>query len=251
MRTLICAAAALALSCVTVPAQAASGPAATRVAYGYAWADGAGALRITPREPKLVRERRGPAFYRLSAVPGAKELRLGYRSASYRRVTVACGLKETEGRVAVDGKGLGRTSCGPGDLTAALEQGGVPLRVEYRGGEAVRINEFLAEPGASRVARGLLKRLDDATVLFTAGGTTVKLGYTYATGFHRATARCGDAWLAGEPVNADRQGLGTRPCQARHLTKALRTVGHPVAVKIDYVPDSGALNEVWEVFGDA
>ncbi|MEQ4716722.1 hypothetical protein [Nonomuraea sp. B19D2] len=246
MRLLACAT-ALAMSFSAAPASAQ----ATEVVYGYAWADGEGHLRIVPKSATFVRKD-GFLGYRLKAVTKAKEVRLGYTRASYGRVTVACDLKETEGRVALDAKGLGRTACKPGDLDDALGRGPVPLRVEYRGANAVKVNEFLVTewPG-SRTARGTLERVNDTTVLFATGGKQVKLGYTYATSFHRTTARCRDGWLAGEPVNADKKGLGKKSCTSADLTRALKTVKHPVLVKIDYTPGVDGVNEVWEVFGDA
>ncbi|MEV1167184.1 hypothetical protein [Nonomuraea sp. NPDC049784] len=246
MRLLACAA-ALAMGFFAVPASAQAG----KVVYGYAWADGNGHLRIVPKSATFVRKD-GFLGYRLKTVTGAKEVRLDYTHASYGRVTVACDLKETEGQVALDAKGLGRTACEPGDLDAALRRGPVPLRVEYQGSGAVKINEFLVTewPG-SRTARGTIKRVNDTTVLFASGGKQVKLGYTYATSFHRTTARCRDAWLAGEPVNADKHGLGKKSCTSADLTKALKAAKHPVLVTIDYTPGVGGVNEVWEVFGDA
>ncbi|MFI9846438.1 hypothetical protein ACIHFD_56115 [Nonomuraea sp. NPDC051941] len=248
MRLLACAT-ALAMGFVAVPASAEA--TAAKVVYGYAWADGKGHLRIVPKSATFVRKGEFRS-YRLKPVAGAQEVRLDYTGASFGRVTVACDLKETEGQVALDAKGLGRTSCEPGDLTDGLARGPVPLRVEYRGTDAVKINEFLVTewPG-TRTARGTLKRVNDTTVLFTTGGKTVKLRYTHATSFYRATARCRDGWLAGKPVNADKQGLGKKSCTSADLTKALKTAEHPVLVKIDYTPEAGGVNEVWEVFGDA
>ncbi|GAB2946722.1 hypothetical protein ACFMQL_09295 [Nonomuraea fastidiosa] len=244
MRLLACAtAAALVMGAFAVPAEAATS------AYGYAWADGEGRLRLIPQKASRVK---GTKFHRLASTAGAKELRLGYAKAAYGRVTTACDLKETEGRVALDGNGLGRTRCTPSDLTATLAQGPVPVRVEYRGGTATRINEILLDEWPEpRTATGTIKRVNDTTVLFASGGKTVKLGYTYATSFLRTTARCGDGWLAGRPVNAGRNGLGKKPCGWTDLTKALKTVKYPVLAKIDYTPGAGALNQVWEVFGDA
>ncbi len=248
MRLLACAT-ALAMGFVAVPASAEA--TAAKVVYGYAWADGTGHLRIIPKSATFVRKGEFRS-YRLKPVAGAKEVRLDYTGASFRRVTVACDLKETEGQVALDAKGLGRTACEPGDLTDGLARGPVPLRVEYRGTDAVRINEFLVTewPG-TRTARGTLKRVNDTAVLFTTGGKTVKLGYTHAASFYRTTARCRDGWLAGKPVNADKQGLGKKSCTSADLTRALKAAEHPVLVKIDYTPEAGGLNEVWEVFGDA
>jgi hypothetical protein len=247
------AAAALAaggLAVAAAPVQAAPVSAA-KIVYGYAWADGAGHLRIVPKSSARV-TRQGHVFYKLASVAGAKEVRLDYRGAAYRRVTVDCALKETEGQVAADAKGLGRTPCEPADLTDSLGRGVVPARVEYRGSAAVKVSELLvADWPDPRSARGTIKRINDTTVLFATGGKKIKLGYTYSTSFHRTTARCGDGWLAGKPVNADKDGLGKKHCVWTDLTKALRTTRHPVLVKVDYTPGVDALNEVWEVFGDA
>ncbi|TDD02199.1 hypothetical protein E1292_23955 [Nonomuraea deserti] len=250
MRPLACAtAAALALSGIAAPAEAAE--ATTKTVYGYAWSDGQGRLRITPKSASFVKQK-GFLGYRLKAAPRAKELRLDYSRAAYGRITVACDLKETEGRVAVDRKGLGRTRCSPRDLSAELGRGPVPVRVEHRGGKATRVNEFVvADRPDQRSARGTIKRIDDTTVVFASGGKKIKLGYTYATSFYRTTAHCGSGWLTGRPVNADANGLGKKPCTPAHLTKALRTVRHPVLVKIEYTPGADSLDQVWEVFGDA
>ncbi|MFB4270273.1 hypothetical protein [Nonomuraea sp. GTA35] len=252
MRLLVACATAAATVSLSTPAEAAvplSTPAeAATAVYGFAWADGKGHLRLVPKSATRASKR----SYTFKTLHRALELRLDYTKAAYGRVTVACDLVETEGRIAVDGRGLGRTKCGPGDLTETLARGPVPVRVEYRGGKATRVNEILiADWGSPRTARGTVKRVNDTAVLFTAGGRTIKLGYTYTTAFHRTTARCGDGWLTGRPVNADRNGLGKKPCTWTDLTKALKGTRHPVLVKVDYTPGVDALNEVWEVFGDA
>ncbi|MBF8188821.1 hypothetical protein ITP53_24410 [Nonomuraea sp. K274] len=246
MRLLACATAAvLTLSGLAVPA------AAVTHVYGYAWSDGDGRLRVVPRSATRV-TRQGHVFHRLKTVSGAKELRLDYTGASYGRVTVACDLKETEGHVALDAGGLGRTACEPAHLETELLAGPVPLRIEYRGGKATRVNEILVHDWPDpRPARGTISRINDTTVVFTAGDKKIKLGYTYTTAFHRTTARCGDGWLAGEPVNAAKSGLGRKPCAWTDLTKALKAARHPVLVKVDYTPGVGSLDQVWEVFGDA
>ncbi|MFC4122237.1 hypothetical protein [Nonomuraea zeae] len=243
--TLAASGLAIAAPALTAPVEAA------RVVYGYAWADGTGHLRIVPKSPaKVTRQRH--VLYKLAALSGAKEVRLGYTGAAYRRVTVACALKETEGQVATDADGLGRTPCKASDLTDSLGRGAVPARIEYQDGQAVKVSELLiADWPDPRSARGTIKRINDTTVLFATGGKKIKLGYTYSTSFHRTTARCRDGWLAGEPVNADRNGLGTKHCVSTDLSRALRTTRYPVLVKVDYTPGMDALNEVWEVYGDA
>ncbi|MEV0380690.1 hypothetical protein [Nonomuraea sp. NPDC050643] len=252
MRLLACATvAALAVSALAAPAAALPASAAT-VVYGYAWADGKGNLRIVPKSATFVKNANGFKGYRLTSLPKAKELRLDYTGATVGRITVECDLKETEGQVALDAKGLGRTTCAPADLSDELGRGPVPLRAEYRGGKAVKVNEFLVSGRPeTRAARGTIKRVNDTTVVFASGGRKIKLGYAYTTGFNRTTARCGDGWLAGRPVNADRNGLGKKPCTWQHLTKALKTTAHPVLVKIEYTPGVDSLDQVWEVFGDA
>jgi hypothetical protein len=247
MRPLVCAtaAAAVALCGLAVPAEAAT------VVYGWAWSDGEGHLRVVPLSATRLKQD-GQVRYKLNAVSGAKEVRLDYSRASYGRVTTACDLTETEGRVALGRDGLGRTACGPADLTATLGRGAAPLRVEYQGSKAVKVSEFLlgAWPTA-RGARGTVRRINDTTVLFSGGGKDIKLGYAYTLAFHRTTARCGDRGPAGKAVNTDGHGLGTKICGWTDFTKALRSAGRPIKVKIDYTPDAGGLNEVWELAGDA
>ncbi|MGP3913966.1 hypothetical protein [Nonomuraea sp. 10N515B] len=245
---LLAGAAILALGSVALPAEAG----ATKVVYGYAWADGKGLLRIAPKSATFVKGQGGFVGYRLTSVSGAKEVRIDYTKAPFGRVTVACDLKETEGRIAVDGKGLGRTACKPGHLAAELQRGVKPLRIEYRSGKAVKINEFLVSdwPNA-RTGRGTIKRVNDSTVLFATGGRTLKLGYSYSTALYRVTARCRDGWLAGDPVNADRNGLGKKSCSAADLTRVLKSQKHPVLVQLRYSPDVGGIDEVWEIYGDA
>ncbi|MFB4291602.1 hypothetical protein ACBI99_28400 [Nonomuraea sp. ATR24] len=246
MRLLASATTALALCALSAYAIPASAETSPQVVYGYAWSDGAGHLRILPQSATAVRK-----SYRLKAIRGAKELRLGYTKAAYLRVAVACGLKETEGRVALDAKNFGRTRCGAADLSDSLASGPVAVRVHHTGGQAVKVTEFLPYPSKLSVVRGTVKRAGDRTLLFTRGGTTVKLGYTHALAFSRVTSRCGAGWLTGRPVNADRDGLGTKHCGAGDFTAALKKLRHPVLVQIDYQPRSGQVFQVWEVFGDA
>ncbi|MBG0826686.1 hypothetical protein HS041_02715 [Planomonospora sp. ID67723] len=236
--------AALAL-CAAGPAVASA--AAPSVLYGFAWADGTGTLRITPAKATLVKQY-GVLRYTLKPVPGAKERRIDYSGAEFRRITAECDLKETEGVVKLDRKGLGRTRCQAADLAAALGNGPVPIRISLLGQEK-RIHEFLATPTASKTAYGTVKRVDGTTVVFAKGRTSVKLGYTLLD-FKRVTRKCGDAWLAGH-VNADRDGLGTKACTTSAFTEALKGAEYPVLAKVEYDPVRGQLLQVWEVFGDA
>ncbi|SDJ53248.1 hypothetical protein SAMN05421874_102121 [Nonomuraea maritima] len=239
------------LSSDTVSAtQTAASP--SGVVYGWAWSDGQGHLRIVPKAESFVKQSSGFTGYQLKDVPGAEEVRLDYGAATFGRVTVECGLKETEGNVALDAKGLGRTACTPADLTDGLERGPVALRAEYRTGKATRINEILVSDWPDlRTATGTIQRVNDTTVLLSTGGKQVKLGYSFATAFYRTTAGCGDGWLTGRPVNADKDGLGKKQCSADDLTAALAKLHDPVRVKVDYTPGVDSLEQVWEVFGDA
>ncbi|GAA2283644.1 hypothetical protein GCM10010149_30960 [Nonomuraea roseoviolacea subsp. roseoviolacea] len=250
MRLLAHATALALCALLCAPATAASATTraqvSTAVVYGYAWADGAGALRLTPRAATYRRP-----LHRFTALAGARPLRLSYTGAAYRRVTVACDLKETEGEVAIDGKGRGTTRCTTDDLADSLKRGPVPVRVEHRDGRAVTVTEVLAQPSPSRVERGTLRWAGDSAVLFTRAGRTVRLGHTGAVSFSRVTRGCGDKWLAGSPVNAGRDGLGRKPCTAADLARALKGAGHAVAVQVDYVPVTEEVQQVWEVYGDA
>jgi hypothetical protein len=246
LTTTITTTAVLALCAFALPAQAQ----ATRIVYGHAWADGSGHLRVLPQSATAVK-RAGNVLYRLKAIPKAKELRLRYSGTDYRRVATACNLKETEGQISVDRNGFGRTSCGSSHLATTLGFGPVAVRVQYTGGKAVKVSEFLPYPSKLSLVRGTVKRVDDRTVLFTRGGKTVKLGYTHGLAFSRVTARCDAGWLTGRPVNADRDGLGTKGCRAADFAAALKKLAHPVLVQIDYQPVSGQVFQVWEVFGDA
>ncbi|MCG5220003.1 hypothetical protein [Streptosporangium sp. KLBMP 9127] len=237
-------AAVLTTALAATPATAASTP--PPVLYGFAWADGAGTLRITPAKAKLVKQY-GVLRHRLTPIPGAKERRIGYRGADFRRVTAECDLKETEGVVKVDKKGLGTTRCADGDLTFALRLDPVPVRVSL--GATTRIHELLADQGDPTTALGTIKRVTDTTLLFTRNGKTTKLGYT-ALSFSRVTRKCGDRWLSNH-VNAGRDGLGTKDCRTADFTKALKRLKYPVLAKVDHLPLSGNLIQVWEVFGDA
>ncbi|NUR83156.1 MAG: hypothetical protein HOY71_03605 [Nonomuraea sp.] len=240
MRLFLACAAALTLCATAQPASA------TSVAWGYAWSDGATGLRFTPRLATYHKP-----VHTLKTIKGAKELRLDYSAAAYRRITVACDLKETEGSVAIDAQGLGKTRCKPSDLTASLQRGYVPVRVEYSGTKATKVTEFVPGVVPAIVADGTIKRIDDRTIAFTRKGKTIRLRYSFDASFLRVTAGCGDGWLTGKPVNADRNGLGRKGCSAADLTKVLRGVRYPVLARLDYEPMSGAVREVTEWFRDA
>lgn len=241
---LITAAAALALcGTAVVPAQAS---AATKTVYGYAWADGKGALRITPVSAKLI-SKQGILRQELKAIAGAKELKLDYSGADFHRLTVACDLKETEGRLALSSKGLGTTRCKPADLAFTLQLAPNPVRVVYSGTKAVKVNEFLPAKYYTKTAKGTIKRVDDDTIAFGSR----QLTYTWRLTFNRVTAGCTDGWLTGKPVNADDGGLGTKGCDNAAFTKVLKPIKHPVLSVVHYNPFSNELLSVWEVFGDA
>ncbi|MFF3438720.1 hypothetical protein [Streptosporangium sp. NPDC002721] len=245
------AAAATLAFCVAGTAAAPAVASTSQVLYGFAWADGADTLRVVPAKATLVKGSRPPR-YTLTPVSGTKDRRFDYSGADFRRITAECGLKETEGVVKVDAKGLGRTRCRAGDLTFALGLGPVPVRISpdtATPGAAKRVHEFLVTPATPKTAYGTIRRQNDTTVVFTARGRSVKLGYTTLF-FNRVTGKCGHAWLA-DHVNAGRGGLGTRNCATPAFTKALKAVKHPVRAKVYYSPVSGQLFEVWEVFGDA
>lgn len=243
-------AASIAAPAIATPAIAATAGAGTsaeaasakpKVVYGYAWADGPHTLRITPLKAKLDKSG-GTLTYKLKPIKGAKELRVDYAGADFRRVTSECGLKETEGVVKVDKEGLGRTRCTDDDLDFVLELNPAPVRITL--GRKVLIQEFVAPGSKTRTAFGTVKRVSDNAVEFRTGGKSVKLGYTLL-GFNRVTKRCGDRWLANR-ANVSRSGLGTKECDQRHFTKALKTAGKPVRVKAYYDSLSGRLIDVWE-----
>jgi hypothetical protein len=214
----------------------------TKVVYGFAWADGSHTLRITPLKPQLVKAN-GVLTYKLSPVAGAKEQRINYSGADFRRVASACDLKETEGVVKLDGKGLGRTRCKDSNLAFVLSLGPAPVRISL--GSKVLVQEFLAPATKMKTASGTIKRVNDSTVAFSQGGKTIKLGYTFPS-FNRVTKRCDDRWLANR-ANASRTGLGTKACDQASFTKALKTVKKPVRAKVYYDSLRGNLMEVWEV----
>jgi hypothetical protein len=214
----------------------------TKVVYGFAWADGSHTLRITPLKPKLVKAN-GVLTYKLSSIAGAKEQRIKYSGADFRRVAGACDLKETEGIVKLDGKGLGRTRCKDSDLAFALSLGPAPVRISL--GSRVVVQEFLAPATKPKTASGTIKRVNDNTITFSQGGKTIKLGYTFL-GFNRVTKRCGDRWLANR-AHTSHAGLGTEACDQASFTKALKTAKKPVRAKVYYDSLRGNLMEAWEV----
>lgn len=237
----VLAAAALVLGALAAPAPA------TQTLYGVAWADGAGHLRVTPMTATRVKPPGQPIRYVLKHRPRAKELRLDYGEAAFRRVLVACDLKEAEGRYAMDKRGLGTTRCAPRDLTSALAQGPETVRIEYRGGNAVRVREFLNLDYRTRTERGQLKRVNDTTLLFNGR----KLGYNGHLVFRRVTAGCRDGWLAGEPVNAGQNGLGRKRCLSTDLNRALKGQEYTWLAQVRYHDIRGTALVVWEIYGDA
>nr|BFE84480.1 hypothetical protein GCM10020093_070810 [Planobispora longispora] len=206
----------------TGPAAAPAGSAPSEALYGFAWADGPSTLRITPAKATPVKQH-GIVRYKLTPIPGAKERRIGYAGADFRRITAACDLKETEGVVKLDKKGLGKTRCGEDDLSFVLSLGPAPVRIST--GAVPRVHEFIALPTRAKTAFGTVKRVNDTTVVFAKGRSRTTLHYTLLD-FRRATKRCGDSWLANH-VNADRDGLGTKACGTRSFTKAVKGPGTP------------------------
>lgn len=227
--------AALVLGTITTPT--------STTVYGYAWLDGQGAMRITPVAATLVTKQNIPR-YALKAIPHAKEVKLDYSGADYRRLTLACDLKETEGRLALDSRGLGKTRCAPSDLDFALTLQPTPVRVVYSGGKATKVNEFLPAKYYTKTAKGMISRVDGDTIAFK----RLNLSYNWQLTFNRVTAKCQDGWLTGKPVNADDDGLGTKGCTYKDFSRALK---HPSLAVVHYNPFSNQLLSVWEVFGDA
>ncbi len=240
----VAAVAALAASAlIATPATAAS--AKTQTIYGYAWADGSNHLRITPAKAKLVTSS-GIRRYKLTSVAGAKERRIFTDGVRYRRITTACDLKETEGRIRQDKKGLGTTDCDALDLKFVLSLGPQPVKITITP-SLTTVAEFLATPTNPVTAYGSMKSLDSRTVVFyRPGKKAIKLRYT-GLGFNRVTKSCNDGWTANVPN--EEAGIGTKPCNAAAFRKAIKNTG-PVKVKAYYQPVSGHLWEVWEALGD-
>ncbi|WP_157519968.1 hypothetical protein [Herbidospora daliensis] len=239
------------------PAQAAS----PKVAYGWAWPDGKGKLRIVPRAAKLYTAYNGIKTYRLKAVAGAKEMRLDYSSASFYRISSTCAARDIGGKFAVSAKGLGTTKCAPRDLAFVFDLGPTPVRVVYNGTKAVGIHQFWAGPATERpiTAFGMLRYRGDGTpgpsisgiVTFTPeGGRPMTLRYDEWAGFHRIAAACGSDWLSAPLDAADKDGLGSYACGARHITAVFKRLKQPVYVKLKYTPLAGLMSEVWEVSRD-
>ncbi|MEV0584253.1 hypothetical protein [Nonomuraea sp. NPDC050310] len=238
----VLAASSLVLGLLSAPAAA-----PTQTLYGVAWADGAGHLRITPMTATYGKPKGQPARYALKHKKGAKEIRLDYTGAAFSRVYVECHLKESEGQFNLDKQGFGKTRCPAKDIGWALALGPETVRIEYRGGKAIRVREFLNFDFASKTQRGQLKRLDDNTLLFNGR----KLGYNGHLTFYRVTAKCNAGWLTGEPVNADRNGLGKKACSAADLNRALKGHKYTWLAQVEYYDVLGMALVVREVFGDA
>ncbi|GIH69555.1 hypothetical protein [Sphaerimonospora thailandensis] len=241
------------------PAQASS----PRIAYGWAWPDGAGKLRIVPRAAKLVTMHYGIKSYRLKPLAGAKEIRLDYSSASFYRTSVTCDARDNGGKYAVSAKGLGKTACAPGDLAFIFTLGPTLVRIAYDGTKATTIHQFWPGVATERLktAFGALRYLGDGTpgpsisgiVSFTPeGGQPMKLGYDEMAGFTRITEVCSADWLTGgDPRNADGEGVGSIACNARQMTAVLKRLKHPVLVKVSYSPLAGGISRLWEVSREA
>lgn len=245
----------IATGLTAVPAQAS----AAKVAYGWAWPDGKGKLRITPRAAKPVTMHYGIRSFRLKPLAGAKEIRLDYSSASFYRTTVTCDAKDNAGKYAVSAKGLGTTACAPRDLAFVFTLGPTLVRIVYDGTRATTIHQFWAGVATERgkVAFGTLRYLGDGTpgpsisgiVSFTPeGGQPMKLGYDWMAGFTRITEACNADWLTGgDSRNADEEGVGSIACNARQMTAVLKRLKRPVFAKIHYSPLAGSMNQLWEV----
>ncbi|WP_067182709.1 hypothetical protein [Microtetraspora niveoalba] len=231
----------------------------TRTVYGFARPDGAGAMIVSPRKATRKGKR-----YRLTPIASAKEVRVTFdASVDYRRVTTACDLKETEGAVAVDAKGLGTTRCTDEDLEFTLGLGPVPVMVTYdpSTGAATRAREFLYPPDDPVAAFGTASLGGRGVVTFTPykvrrvptmgyafgkkAGAPITLPYNGKVVFYRTGRSCKDN--SQQPTSADRNGLGTRPCTAADLTRALRAI-KPMQVKVEYLTASRELMEIREVF---
>ncbi|KAA9374674.1 hypothetical protein F5972_31065 [Microbispora cellulosiformans] len=245
----------IATGLTAAPAQAS----AAKVAYGWAWPDGKGKLRIVPRAAKPVTMHYGIRSFRLKPLAGAKEIRLDYSSASFYRTSVTCDARDNGGKYAVSAKGLGKTACAPGDLAFVLTLGPTLVRIAYSGTKASTIHQFW--PGVAterpKIAFGTLRYLGDGTpgpsisgiVSFTPeGGKPMKLGYDWTAGFNRITEACNADWLTrGDPRNADEEGVGSIACDARQMTAVLKRLKRPVLVKVHYSPLAERMNQLWEV----
>ncbi|GLW97609.1 hypothetical protein [Microtetraspora sp. NBRC 16547] len=231
----------------------------TRTVYGFARPDGTGAMIISPRKVQLKSKR-----YQVRPLVSAKDVRVTFgRSLDYRRVTTACDLKETEGKVAIDAKGLGTTRCTDKDLSFTLGLGPVPVKVTYDPGTgaATQAREFLYAPQDPRTAFGEVTPSGAGAVVFTPyavkrvpktgysftkrSGAPVTLVYTGLTPFFRVSATCADESF--QPTNADSDGVGTLQCRNTDLARVLGA-RKEMQVKLDYLPASGEIAEVREVY---
>ncbi|WP_432927367.1 hypothetical protein ACQPZZ_38760 [Microbispora sp. CA-135349] len=250
----------IATGLTAVPAQASSSP---KVAYGWAWPDGKGRLRIVPRAAKPVTMHYGIRSFALKPMAGAEEIRLDYTSASFYRTTVTCEAKDNAGKYAVSAKGLGKTACAPRDLAFVFTLGPTLVRIVYNGTRATTIHQFWAGVATERgkVAFGTLRYLGDGTpdpsisgiVTFTPeGGQPMKLGYDWMVGFVRVTEACNADWLTRtDPRMPDEEGVGSIACSPRQMTAVLKRLKHPVLAKIHYSPLAGSMDQLWEVSPEA
>ncbi|WP_433416459.1 hypothetical protein ACQP1V_40230 [Microtetraspora malaysiensis] len=232
--------------------------ASTRTVYGFARPDGAGAMIVSPRKATRTGTR-----YRLLPIASAKELRMAYGSSlDYRRVTTACDLKETEGSVAIDAKGIGTTRCTGKDLSFTLSLGPVPVVVTYdpATGAATRVREILNPLDAPTSAFGMasggrgavtftpykVKRVPNMGYSFMKkAGAPIALPYNGMVVFYRTGRSCADN--SQQPTTTDRNGVGTRRCTAADLTRALRAL-KTIQVKVDYMKASRELMEIREIY---
>ncbi|WP_157518240.1 hypothetical protein [Herbidospora mongoliensis] len=247
-------AALIATGLTAVPAQAA----APKVAYGWAWPDGKGKLRIVPRAAKLYTAHYGIKTYRLKPVAGVKEIQLDYSSASFYRISTTCDARETAGKYAISSLGLGKTKCAAGDLGFVFTLGPTLVRIAHDGTKAIKIHQFWAGVAGERpkTAFGALRYRGDGTpgpsisgiVTFTPeGGRPMRLRYDGMVGFNRLNADCSADWLSGAPGSADKEGLGSYYCDARQMTAVLKRLKQPVLVKVTYSPLAGNIGVLWEV----
>lgn len=244
----------------TTPATPAAEPSRpTSTVYGFARADGPGTMIISPRRATRDKNR-----YRVEAIRSAGDVRVTFApSLDYRRITVACDLKETEGKIAIDAKALGATRCAANDLDFTLSLGPVPVRVTYdpASGAAVQAQEFLYPPDDPRTAFGTIAPAGKGAVQFTPyavkrvpsmgysftkkSGEPITLPYTGTMIFFRVGRSCGDNSV--QPTSTDRDGIGMRQCSSTDLAGALGALKE-MQVKVDYLAASGEVMEIHEVY---